>query len=69
MTKNKAHWNLVPGYSVSAIGYDINGLECSNCKAMFLAQSWMLKFKYCPMCGTEMNGKMESKLKGGRNDD
>jgi hypothetical protein len=50
----KAHFNLVDGYSITALGYDIKGLECSNCGATFIAQTWVKKFKYCPNCGAAL---------------
>jgi len=50
----KAHFNLVDGYSITALGYDIKGLECSNCGATFIAQTWIKKFKFCPNCGARM---------------
>ena len=50
----KAHFNLVDGYSITALGYDIKGLECSSCGATFIAQTWVKKFKFCPNCGADM---------------
>ena len=50
----KARFNLVDGYSITALGYDIKGLECSNCGATFIAQTWVKKFKFCPNCGADM---------------
>ena len=50
----KAHFNLVDGYSITALGYDIKGLECSNCGATFIAQSWVQRFHFCPSCGADM---------------
>ena len=50
----KAHFNLVDGYSITALGYDIKGLECSNCGATFIAQSWVQRFHFCPSCGATM---------------
>lgn len=50
----KAHFSLVDGYSITALGYDIKGLECSNCGATFIAQTWVQKFNFCPNCGADM---------------
>ena len=50
----KAHFKLVDGYSITALGYDIKGLECSNCGATFIAQSWVKRFNFCPNCGARM---------------
>lgn len=50
----KARFNRVDGYSIPALGYDIKGLECSNCGATYIAQTWVRKFNYCPNCGARM---------------
>jgi hypothetical protein len=57
----RAHFSLVNGYSITALGYDIKGLKCSNCGATYIAQTWVKKFNYCPNCGADMRETEDEK--------